>query len=420
MSGNRCHVGGRSMQSDIVDFVQNVLERNRIRVKIFSIEECYSPFPFDLGLRKQLFGGDVDWEVFREEVRKLPHRTLVHVTDMFGCYYSLLRIPQGTECFFFVGPSLQDESWQVHFEKVCSKLDLPETLCSQLKDYYQRLPNLATIGGYHTLISELGKYLFGEDMAVREVSLDSNLSWETRSRTRMKELQLNTDFSTQAVRERTDLENQLRKAVYNGDEARAFEIIQCFGGITVPFRGALTPVAFQYRLVGLNAVLRKEVERATVPLVYVNIASNRILNEIENVMTMSQSTSLVLDMIRAYCDLVRRYTLKKHSALIREIIIYANSNLHADLSLNFLSEHFNISKNYLCTLFKKELGVTLTEYITSLRVQYAAELLCNTSLSNPEIAALVGFNDVSYFARKFKQVMNQTPAGYRRVSKAKF
>ena len=44
------------MQSDIVDFVQNVLERNRIRVKIFSIEECYSPFPFDLGLRKQLLG----------------------------------------------------------------------------------------------------------------------------------------------------------------------------------------------------------------------------------------------------------------------------------------------------------------------------------------------------------------------------
>ncbi|TGY97526.1 AraC family transcriptional regulator [Petralouisia muris] len=402
------------MPSDIISFVQCVLERNRINVRLCHIEESSDFFPFDHGLREQLLGSDYDHKAFIDGVHQLPRKTLIHVTDAFGCYYSLLRLPQDPDVFFFAGPTVQGDDWKPYYQKICSQNQFSEKFCGELRKYYDLLPNLSIIGGYHTLISELGKTLFGSDLTVMNAVLDTASSFDDLSRTFLKELQQVSGFGIQSVRDRIELENQLIEAVYHGNEALAMEIVQRFGGITVPFRGTPTPTALQYRLVGLNALLRKEAEHASVPLIYANQASNRIMDQIEHLSTPKDCTVILSGMIHTYCKLVKKQSLRQYPPLIQDIIFYANSHLHADLSLNFLSGHFNINKSYLCTLFKKELGITLTEYITGLRIQYAIELLGDTSLTNQEIASLTGFNEVNYFIRKFKRLTGTTPSMYRR------
>lgn len=402
------------MQSDVISFVQRVLEQNRINVRLCRIEESSDFFPFDYGLRERLLGSDYNHKAFIDGIHQLPKQTLIHVTDAFGCYYSLFRLPQEPDIFFFAGPTVQGDAWKSYYQNICAQKQFPEKFCQELKNYYQRLPNLSVIGGYHTLISELGKYLFGSHLAVRNVELDLTSSFDDISCIFLKELQQVSDFSIQSVCDRTELENQLIEAVYHGNEALALEIIQRFGGITVPFRGAPTPTALQYRLVGLNSIFRKEAERSSVPLIYVNKSSNHIMDQIEQLRTEKDCASVLFMMIHTYCNLVKEHSLRQYQPLIQNIIFYASSHLHTDLSLNFLAAHFNINRNYLCTLFKKEIGMTLTQYITGLRVQYAMELLSDTSLPNQEIASLTGFNEVSYFIRKFKQLTGMTPSAYRR------
>ena len=166
--------------------------------------------------------------------------------------------------------------------------------------------------------------------------------------------------------------------------------------------------------------LRKKAEHASVPLIYVNKTSNQILNQIEHVTTEEDCINLLFELIHSYCDLVNQHSLRSYSTLIRDIIFYANSHLHTDLSLNTLSDQFNVTKNYLCTLFKKEVGTTLTQYITKLRIHYAMELLSDTDLPISEVALMAGFNETNYFIRKFKQFTSLSPTLYRKNIKKFF
>ncbi len=67
--------------------------------------------------------------------------------------------------------------------------------------------------------------------------------------------------------------------------------------------------------------------------------------------------------------------------------------------------------------FRKYLGVTLSEYLISLRLDYAAELLANTSMTALEICSAVGYDSFSYFIKQFKKKFGVTPHKYRSDSK---
>ncbi len=97
--------------------------------------------------------------------------------------------------------------------------------------------------------------------------------------------------------------------------------------------------------------------------------------------------------------------------LVREVISYLDNNYTRDITLDDLEEKTNFNKYYICKKFKKETGTTITNYIIELRINKAKELLLKSSEPKRiyEIAAAVGFNDVSYFDRIFKKQTNTTP-----------
>ncbi|MBQ8280286.1 MAG: helix-turn-helix transcriptional regulator [Roseburia sp.] len=220
-------------------------------------------------------------------------------------------------------------------------------------------------------------------------------------------------LSMKMMEERYELENRLLEAVHHGNEKLALQALQDFGGFTVPLRDQEhISLSVQYRLVGLNALFRKEVEAEDVHPLYIDKLSNEIQFRIQEIQTEKGCQKLVIDMIKAYCDLVKNYSLAGHSPVIRNVIRYARTHLNEDLSLRSLAERFNINRTYLSTLFHQEMGTTLTDYINELRIEYATELLCNNHFSIAAVCTEVGFSDVSYFTRVFKKVMGQTPAQY--------
>lgn len=225
-------------------------------------------------------------------------------------------------------------------------------------------------------------------------------------------------LSMKMMEERYELENRLLEAIHHGEEKQALQALFNFGGITVPLRDEEhISISVQYRLVGLNALFRKEVESVDVHPLYIDKLSNQIQFRIQEIQTEKESQTLVVDMITEYCDLVKNYSLAGHSPVIRNVIRYARTHLNEELSLRALAERFCINRTYLSTLFHQEMSTTLTDYINSLRIEYATELLRNNHLSIADVSVEVGFSDVSYFTRVFKKVMGQTPGQYIRNCK---
>lgn len=85
-----------------------------------------------------------------------------------------------------------------------------------------------------------------------------------------------------------------------------------------------------------------------------------------------------------------------------------------DISLTSLAAKYNISMARLSEMIKEHLSLNFSDYIASLRIQRAKELLRDESLSIQEIAEIVGYNDYFYFTKVFKKVEGISPSKYRK------
>ena len=101
---------------------------------------------------------------------------------------------------------------------------------------------------------------------------------------------------------------------------------------------------------------------------------------------------------------------------LREIITYIQENLNSDLSITNIAKNFYVSKEYLCTFFKKNTGVTIFSYIRKVRLNRAVELLATTDKKIIEICELAGFNAMSTFMRDFKKEFGMSPSEMRQNS----
>lgn len=98
---------------------------------------------------------------------------------------------------------------------------------------------------------------------------------------------------------------------------------------------------------------------------------------------------------------------------LQEILQYINDNSSQQLGMQQVADRFGYSPKYFCHLFKQNYGRTFVSYLNKIRIQKAAELLVNTDMRVSEIAEQCGYDNLSYFIRRFKQQMRQTPINYR-------
>lgn len=99
---------------------------------------------------------------------------------------------------------------------------------------------------------------------------------------------------------------------------------------------------------------------------------------------------------------------------LRGIQHYLDEHYTEDISLDFLSEHFFISKYYLSREFKKEFGTTIIQYVLAKKITNAKELLRYSNASIEGIAQLCGIDDASYFNKVFKKMEGCTASEYRK------
>lgn len=97
----------------------------------------------------------------------------------------------------------------------------------------------------------------------------------------------------------------------------------------------------------------------------------------------------------------------------KEMVSYIQQNYTGKISLKEFGEQFHLSEKYISRYFKEHFHITLSQYVTYLRLEHAKQLLQDTDIPVTEVAMQSGYQNVSYFIRSFKKTYEISPLKYR-------
>lgn len=101
--------------------------------------------------------------------------------------------------------------------------------------------------------------------------------------------------------------------------------------------------------------------------------------------------------------------------MMQQVVEYVLEHLQEDLNLEECARHFNYNANYLSRWFKKKMGMTYTDFVTSKKMELCKTLLANTDISVNSLAEQFGYSSPQNFIRVFKKYTLMTPGKYRKT-----
>lgn len=160
-----------------------------------------------------------------------------------------------------------------------------------------------------------------------------------------------------------------------------------------------------------------------VPLLKNAIENPRIVSAVENMVqckkeqgeyseTEARGCVLIL-MSEIFRNIELQEKMPYDNDLVKDIITYCYENYNSDISLQAIADELHVSRCYISRLFSRRLHIGFNDYINSLRVRNACEMLKTTDLSVTEVAYAVGYNSVRTFDRAFFNTRQMTPKEYR-------
>ena len=366
---------------------------------------------FDYGLRRAL-DAEFDWQGFgRQLLEQTPKKTLVFAQGVFELRFALFLAPDEKDTLYCLGP-WADGPRSEGSVKWCEKY-LDEKAQKVVEEYYNRVRQLEDNSIKTALFAVISLAFPEGELKTAEwrefMPLHFRPSLES-----FREASFTEKLPAELIAERYAAENKMLEAVRKGDTAAALAAYENFHQFQLAPRLRSPLREFKNYTIILNSLFRKAIEQASVHPYYLDHISARFALELETLGSVEEGRRLRVRMVKEYCRYVQQYSLRQYSPLIQKVINEINLHLDAALSLKTLAAQCYISPSYLSNVFKQETGQTLTDYISSRRMERAAQLLLTTNARVATVAEEVGILDVNYFTKMFKSATGQTPTAYRR------
>ncbi len=393
-----------------INFFQSILKELFISSTVLkNPEKCISP-DLDLHLREKLFG----WENYTLHLNntfaQVKSNTIYRFFDEYHCNYIFFKASENDNEYFFAGPYLT---------KIPSRSQIAESSLSGgntatvnfLLSYYSALPIIENENYLLSMVTALGKELWGstDEIALEYIDYvipDKRAPFESSS---VGKTLVDTKLELASLEKNYENEKLLMEAVSSGKLHRLTA-----AAASVYNNGAEERLSDSLRdrknyLIILKTLLRKAAEYGGVHPLHIHRISSDFAKDIEGLHTLKESMTLQENMIRSYCMLVKKYSMKKYSFFVSRAITLVQYDLTADLSLGAIASKLNVNASYLSDLFRREYGITLTEYVAKERIDHAVHLLKNTKKTVQEVASECGIQDASYFTKLFKKYTEMTP-----------
>lgn len=402
---------------NVIHYIRKVLENSHIPSAIY--EEPYENIELlDMGLRETLIIDFDKVKLFQHFVQKCKPQTLYYFTDIYSCSYVCLMLPNTEKTQYLIfGPFTYIEINHKNYMQLLKDLEVPSSLLPFVENYYYNVPFVRSETQLKNLMSTMAEMLWNGNnnysIAVIKECLYHNASTEKFIKD-PDQLDYLMPLNANVIEARYAYENRCMQTVRQGNVTAIDQLLTNNDGMNPvpPFTNSLRD--YKNYLVVFNTLLRKAAEQGAVHPVYLEQLSAKYIKTIE-ALTVIPDHKLERDMLYKYCLLVRNYSVRGYSPILQKVINQINLNLTSDLGLKQLSEMFNISAGYLSTLFKKETGTTLTDYVNKKRIERAISLLNTTTLQIQNIASYCGFQDINYFTRIFKKFNGMTPTAYKEL-----
>ena len=314
-----------------------------------------------------------------------------------------------------VGPFLRREINDDKIESFLIDSSLPASYFTSIKQYLSNFP-IISITRVYTVINALVRSFFPNK---KEMSLYRMENYVEKQKPIKIVYQENIDF--EAIYKRYELENQFLRYIEIGDTDQvinAFNRMNTEGMNEKKYVNAIQ----QDPSIGINIIrtlARKAAENGGASPIDINEITQRFVQKTTSSQDLVKIKNDIETMILELTESVKKSKqIKKGlSPTISKIADYIRLNYSQELTATVLGNYANMTYANLSRLFKKEMGITIGKYISSMRCVEAELLLRKSHYSIQEISAYVGYLDNNYFVKVFKKETGYLPSEYRKTNK---
>jgi two-component system response regulator YesN len=213
-----------------------------------------------------------------------------------------------------------------------------------------------------------------------------------------------------------DKQEEIINKVKLGDKTGAREILNEFLG-TIFFESGMNFEIIKVRIIELVVIISRTAIEAGVDAKDLMGLNYSYFTELNKTTDLDELLLKLNDILTNFINRVSVTKEQKKKIKIGKVIEYINQNFTRKIKSEEVAKIGGLSTSRCLHLFKEETGMSLSEYVKKLRVDYGKYLLLNTDISIADCSIETGFFDQSHFTKTFKHVEHMTPSKFRRKYK---
>ena len=396
-----------------LNLLRSILSQFNLKITLLSADRD-EIMKTDLGLQGRMYGEKLPEALEKKLIKNFKDKVIYKIRDEFSCCFSVILLPEFEKnTILVIGPYLKEERNEAWIEHFVEASGISRDWIKTLENYFSSAPLIPNDMVITAALNSLAERIWGvHQFTTEEIISGVPESFFPITATLQSQTQEDILSSIRRIEQTYYAENQLIEAVSQGRAHRASMMLSNFSHVALEKRTTPIRNIKNYSII-LNTLLRKAVESGGVHPLHIDRVSSEFAIKIENIASLDEINDLWQDMVKKYCLLVKNHATTNYSRLVQYIIARVDFDLTADLSLKANAAALNVNASYLSSLFKKETGKTITDYVNQKRVEHAIYLLRSTDLPISVVGQRCGIPDDNYFTKIFKKYTAITPKQYR-------
>ena len=395
-------------------FIQRLF-KNALKIDVEILKPPYSnKVEKDYGLRK------IFWEGFNyndhysmSSLQQTPYNQILCLNSKLGFSNILYRVPEPFEdCLLFIGPFITETTNYNFMSRILKDNNFPIATIQAIETYYQAIPHTdedTVIHTLQTLLAHIIPNFVPNNIETVNFSSDNEIKLAT-----------DTSFSQSFMRELYDNYVSIHNSIFeqigqNNHEETSQSLYTYLSQIGLLHENNITRL--KYMLHKFNAKCEYAVLQKKVHYFYIERTFLSFEQKIQKEYSCDRLIALHYEMIRKYGLVVRNHSLEQYSYNVRKAINYINLHLQEPLSLSYIADIIDKNSSFLSNQFKKETGKTITSFIHERRIEAAIHLFNTSELNIQEVAEQVGILELNYFSKLFKKQIGMSPSEYKKLIK---
>ena len=367
---------------------------------------CYSPYPIEPD----------PLQPFLHQILDSGHEAGIITTPLCQ-FYGFLNLP--SELCMILGPTCVLKEEETEIEELMTTLKISpddrknyiRTLCSAPVIHIERLA---------WLLVSLATIFLDRTFSIEEIWMDqmSESNWQSFHQEYIDNKMNNIEDMglSQAVKQSLYWEQLITSYVKNGQTEQLREVFDAppkvYAG-SVVHRGM-----HRMRIKGISmatCLSRAAIEGGLDPQ-QAFLRADLYIQKLELMQDYSSIERLIQEMILDFSEQVEKLQCPTDhkSPFCRKCVVYISQNIFAAIRIENMAKELGYSRSYLCSHFKQEMGISLTQYIQQKKIEEAKRLLQFSDHHLSEIASLLNFSSQSHFQTIFKKITGETPLSYRK------